>query len=176
MFERTPSVFYFQRWLEHLPEAERRKAEAYARKLALEHDDLTTAAALLLELGDAAAAETRLLAAPGHIDGNRYDILLPVAKALRAQDCQRGETVVYRALLKGILDRAYARAYGHAARYWSRLREIADGGVSLLPLQSHDDFTAEIRTRHGRKVSFWAHVNGTRRDRHRDLDDDKSTP
>jgi len=54
-----------------------------------------------------------------------------LASALRTQGCVRGETVVYRALLRGILDRAYARAYGHAARYWSRLREIADSGAGL---------------------------------------------
>jgi hypothetical protein len=65
MFERTLSVFYFQRWLEHLPEAARTEAVARARQLALEHDDLMAAAALLLELGDAAAAEARLLAEPG---------------------------------------------------------------------------------------------------------------
>jgi len=120
------------------------------------------------------AAEDRLLAEPGRIDGNHYGSLVPLAKALRAHECPRGETVVYRALLKGILDRAYARAYGHAARYWSRLREIADSGVGLLPLPSHEDFEAEIRARHARKVAFWAYVNGTRRDRHDDEDD--STP
>ena len=90
---------------------------------------------------------------------------------MRAEECPRGETVVYRALLKGILDRAYARAYGHAARYWARLGEIAGSGVSLLPLPSHEDFEAEIRARHGRKSAFWAYVNGTRRDRHDDEDD-----
>ena len=171
MFERTLSVFYYQRWLEHLPEAARPEAVAHARQLGLDHDDLTAAAALLLELGDAAAAEARLLADPGRLDGNQYATLVPLAKALRAHECPRGETVVYRALLKGILDRAYARAYGHAARYWSRLRDIADGGIGLLPLQSHADFEAEIRARHGRKAAFWAHVNGTRRDRHDDEDD-----
>ncbi len=64
-----------------------------------------------------------------------------------------------------------ARAYGHAARYWARLGEIAGSGVGLLPLPSHEDFEAEIRARHGRKSAFWAHVNGTRRDRHDDEDD-----
>ena len=171
MFERTLSVFYYQRWLEHLPEAARAEAVAHARQLGLDHDDLTAAAALLLELGDAAAAEARLLADPGRLDGNQYATLVPLAKALRAHECPRGETVVYRALLMGILDRAYARAYGHAARYWSRLRDIADGGIGLLPLPSHEDFVAEIRARHGRKAAFWAHVNGTRRDRHDDEDD-----
>ena len=171
MFERTLSDFYFQRWLEHLPEPARAEAVAHARQLALRHDDLTAAATLLLQLGDPAAAETRLLTEPGRIDGNDYGRLVPLAKALRADECPRGETVVYRALLKGILDRANARAYGHAARYWARLGEIAGSGISLLPLPSHEDFEAEIRARHARKVAFWAYANGTRRDRHDDEDD-----
>jgi hypothetical protein len=171
MFERTLSDFYFQRWLEHLPEPARAEAVAHARQLALAHDDLTAAATLLLQLGDADAAEARLLAEPGRIGGNDYARLVPLAKAFRADECPRGEAVVYRALLKGILDRAYARAYGHAARYWSRLREIADSGVGLLPLASHEDFEAEIRARHARKSAFWAYVHGTRRDRHDEEDE-----
>lgn len=168
MFERTPSDIHFQRWLEHLPEPARREAVAHARQLALRHDDLTAAATLLLQLGDGDAAEARLLAEPGRIEGNDYGRLVPLAKALRDHECPRGETVVYRALLKGILERAYARAYGHAARYWARLGEIAGSGVGLLPLPSHGDFEAEVRARHGRKSAFWAYVNGTRRDRHDD--------
>ena len=176
MFERTLSDFYFQRWLGHLPEAARPEAVAHARQLALRHDDLTAAATLLLQLGDADASEARLLAESGRIDGNLYGSLVPLAKALRAHECPHGETVVYRALLKGILDRAYARAYGHAARYWARLGEIAGCGISLLPLPSHEEFEAEIRARHGRKAAFWAYVNGTRRDRHDDEDEDGRTP
>lgn len=171
MFERTLSDFHFQRWLEHLPEPARAEAVAHARQLALAHDDLTAAATLLLQLGDPAAAEDRLLTEPGRIDGNDYGRLVPLAKALRADECPRGETVVYRALLNGILERAYARAYGHAARYWARLGEIAGSSVGLLPLPSHEEFEAEIRARHGRKPAFWAYVNGTRRDRHDDEDD-----
>lgn len=171
MFELAPSDFRLQRWLAHLPEAARPEAVAHARQLALGHDDLTAAATLLLQLGDPAAAEDRLLAAPGHIDGGDYGRLAPLAKALRADDCPRGETIVYRALLKGILERAYTRAYGHAARYWFRLGEIAGSGASLLPLPSHEEFEAEIRARHGRKTAFWAHVNGRRRDRHDDEDE-----
>jgi hypothetical protein len=176
MFERTLSDYYFERWLEHLPDAARSNAFSRARELALAHDDLAAAATLLLSLGDAAAAEDRLLAEPGRIDGNHYGSLVPLAKALRTHECPRGETVVYRALLGGILDRVYARAYGHAARYWARLGEIAGSGVSVLPLPSHEDFEAEIRARHARKSAFWAHVNGTRRDRHDDDDDLASQP
>ena len=172
MFERTMSDYYLDLWLQHLPEAARSAARDHARDLALGHPDLAAAATVLLKLEDPGAAEARLLAEPGRIDGTQYGSLVPLAKALRNHDCPRGETVIYRALLKGILDRAYARAYGHAARYWSRLKEIASGTTSLLPLPSHDEFEAEIRARHGRKTAFWAHVNGTRRDRHDVVDDE----
>lgn len=171
MFERTLSDYYLELWLKHLAEPARPDAIARARELALAHKDPARAATVLLQIGDADAAEEKLLANPGGIDGGAYGSLVPLAKALRNHDCPRGETVIYRALLNGILDRAYARAYGHAARYWSRLQEIANGTTGLLPLSSHDEFEAEIRARHGRKTAFWAHVNRTRRDRH-DVDDD----
>jgi hypothetical protein len=172
LFEGMLSEYQFQRWLEHLPEAARADAEAHARQIAHRHEDLTAAAKLLIQLDDAQAAEARLLAEAGHIDGRDYCRLVPLAKMLRDYDCPRGETVVYRALLQGILDRAYARAYGHAARYLARLGEIAAGGADLHPLRSHEDFAAEIRQRHGRKPAFWAYVNGSRRDRHDEIDGD----
>jgi hypothetical protein len=162
MFERSLSVFDLQRWLEHLPEPRRAEATSRARQLALDHDDPTAAATLLLELGDAEAAETRLMAEPSRIDGNNYPALVPLAEGLRSNGCWRGETVVYRALLRGILGRPYAPAYGYAARYWARLREIAESGVSLMPLPPHEELEAEIRTRHARKTSFWAHVSASK--------------
>lgn len=162
MFERSPVVFYLQRWLEHLPLAGRAAAQAHAREVAISHADPVAAATILLELGDVEAAEARMLAEPARIDGNNYPALVPLAKDFRAHECWLGETVVYRALLCGILERGYARAYGHGARYLARLREVANSGVGLMPLQSHEAFEAEIRLRHGRKSAFWAHVNGKR--------------
>jgi hypothetical protein len=162
LFERSMSVFDLHRWLEHLPEASTHEALERARELALDHDDSTTAAVLLLDVGDDEAAEAMLLAAPARIRGDNYGALVPLAQALKTHQRFRGETAVYRALLPAILDRAYARAYGHAARYWARLREIAATGVGLLPLESHTDFEAAIRSRHSRKTAFWAHVNGKR--------------
>jgi len=117
MFERSPVVFYLQRWLQHLPQADRTAAQAHARQVALNHPDPVAAATLLLELGDVEAAEARVLAEPARIDGNNYPELVPLAKDFRTHECWLGETVVYRALLLGILERGYARAYGHGARY-----------------------------------------------------------
>ena len=165
LFERSISVFDLHRWLEHLPEASRGEALQRARQLALDHTDPTTAAALLLDIGEDEAAEAKLLAEPGLIHGDNYGALVPLAQALRARQRLRGETAIYRALLTAILNRAYARAYSHAASYWARLREIAATGIGLLPLESHEDFEVTIRSRHARKTAFWAHVHGERSDR-----------
>lgn len=165
LFERSISVFDLHRWLEHLPDASRHEALERARQLALDHDDPTTAATLLLDIGDDESAEAMLLAEPARIRGDNYGAQVPLAQALQAHQRLRGETAIYRALLTAILTRAYARAYGHAARYWARLREIAATGTGLLPLESHEDFEAAIRSRHARKTAFWAHVNGKRSDR-----------
>lgn len=174
VFEQTLSDFHFQRWLAHVPESKRDDAVAHARRLALTHANLTAAATLLLQLGDATAAEARLVSEREHVEGLFYGSLLPLAKALRAHECLRGETVVLRALLTDILDRADARAYGHAARYWVRLSQIAEGGVDLQPLEPHEEFAAGIRARHKRKSSLWARVSDTRRDRRDDADEDDS--
>jgi hypothetical protein len=91
MFERTLSDFYFQRWLEHLPEAARPEAVAHARQLALRHGNLTAAATLLLRLGDAAAAEDRLPAEPGRIDGHAIDTSSPAASPWRASSSATDE-------------------------------------------------------------------------------------
>jgi hypothetical protein len=162
IFEQSPAVFYLQKWLEHLPQADRAAALAHARQTALSHADLTMAATLLLALGDAATAEALLVAEPARIDGRKYGELVPLAKALQAQERWLGETVVYRALLLGILERGDAPSYGHGARYLMRLRELANAVGGSMPLQSHESFEAEIRSRHGRKSAFWAHVNGKR--------------
>jgi hypothetical protein len=82
-----------------------------------------------------------------------------LAQALREHGCARGETVLYRALLNGVLDRTNSRAYSHAARYWLRLREIAATGTDLVPLIPHADFAADIEKRHKRKPAFWAQVH-----------------
>lgn len=173
VFESTLSEIDLTDWLRHLPQAEQPKAIAHAREIALRHDELIDAAALLLELGDAPAAEERLLNEAGRIDGESYTRLVPLSDALRTRGCLRGEAAVQRALLGAILDRGYARAYGHAARYWKRLGEVDASGLELTPLVSHEEFATGIRSRHRRKTSFWAYVNGTRRDRHDDdVDDD----
>jgi hypothetical protein len=162
LFEQTLSAFDLHRWLEHLPETSRPEVLARARQLALNHDDPAAAAALLLDIGDDEAADAMLASEPAHIHGDSYTSLVPLAKALHARGRSRGETAIYRALLAEILDRTYARAYNHAARYWLRLESIAATGVDLRPLEPHEAFEMKIRSLHARKSAFWAKLKQSR--------------
>ena len=159
LFEETLAASDLHAWLEALPTASQPAAIERARKLALDHDDPVTSARLLPDIGDDDAAESALVAESGRIHGEDYVWLVPMAEVLEARHRWVGATAVYRALLNAILARAYARAYGHAARYWVRLQAIAGQGVHLEPLEPHAVFEATLRARHARKASFWRHVN-----------------
>lgn len=158
LFEASLSTFDLQRWLEQLPEAKWPQAREHARNLGLKYGDAVTAATLLLELDDPSRAEEVLVHADAVIDGRNYGCLVPLAKALRAHGCIRGETAVLRALMGDILGRANARAYGHAARYLRRLREIAATGEHLDPLVAHEGFEQHLKATHPRKAAFWTQV------------------
>ncbi|MBK1612988.1 hypothetical protein CKO44_05815 [Rubrivivax gelatinosus] len=158
LFETSLSCDDLDHWLQELPEAERGPARQRAHEHALAHADAVAAATMLLKLEDPAAAEHRLVQAAETVDGRDYTRLLPVAEALRGEGCARGETVVLRALLADILGRASARAYGHAAKYLQRLREIAAAGETLAPLPEHADLEHQLQARHPRKALFWAEV------------------
>jgi len=56
------------------------------------------------------------------------------------------ESLVYRALLVAILERAYPKAYGHGARYLMRLRELVLKSAEVQGLvPSYAEFEVSIR-------------------------------
>lgn len=162
VFQVTLSVSDFHDWLELLPPHAQAEAVERARALAAKHRDPVAVATLLMDLGDGAAAEAALAAAPGNIRGGDYGTLVPLARALKGERLWTGATAVYRALLVAIVDRAYSPAHAHGARYWARLEALAQQCTGLMPLESPEAFEARIRMQHKRKSSFWAHVSRAR--------------
>ena len=150
-------------WLDLLPLHEQAPVIEHARELAAAHANPTVVALLLMDIGDDSAAEVALVRDRGAIEGRDYGSLVPLAEALERKGLWTGATVVYRALLVAILDRAYAPAFHHAARYWARLAALEPNCTVLRHLESPETFEARIRAQHKRKSSFWAHVSGARR-------------
>jgi len=60
----------------------------------------------------------------------------------------------------GVLDRASSKYYPYAARDFAAATDLADriaGDVDVVP---HDDWLADLRKVHGRKIGFWNQVAG----------------
>lgn len=93
--------------------------------------------------------------------GQHYGALVPAAEALE-HDYPVAATVLYRSLLDDILTRARSPAYGHGARYLSRLDDLKPEGLAAAGMTGHDTYRAGLRRAHGRKAGFWSIVDGVK--------------
>jgi hypothetical protein len=90
-------------------------------------------------------------------DGRHYEVLLPAAESLEA-DHPEAATILYRALLGDILDRARSPAYGHAARYLAKLDALAAHQDATRTIDPHAAYRAALAKKHSRKAGFWSLV------------------
>lgn len=90
------------------------------------------------------------------LDGNRYHLLLPLAKALEEGGLFLGAALVYRSLLESNLGRALSRHYHHGVRYLKKLNALAPAIDDWRGLLCHEDYKEELLEAHGRKRSFWS--------------------
>ena len=86
--------------------------------------DPTRKAVFFAELKEGEIAAQIILAEPTAFRGENYSALLSLARSLE-QGQPLAASIVYRALLESILDRAQSKAYPHAARYLHRLGTLA---------------------------------------------------
>jgi hypothetical protein len=92
-------------------------------------------------------------------EGRHYGALVPAAEALEEAHPEAA-TVLYRALIDDILSRARSPAYGHAARYLTRLDSMAEQIKPSSGLSDHAHYRAALSKVHGRKAAFWSLVKG----------------
>jgi hypothetical protein len=97
-----------------------------------------------------------------HWDGRFYHSLADAADIFQEKH-PLAATILYRALLSDILERAKSQAYGHGARYLKLLDSLA-GELSPRDLESagltdHETYRASLRKKHGRKSGFWSVTN-----------------
>ncbi len=117
-------------------------------------------ASFLVQVGRLAEAEEYLLRHRDKLNGDLYSTLLPWAKALEQGGYPLGATVVYRALLESILDRAITKYYHHGVRYLKKLETLAEGIRDWKGVTPHGEYFAGLREAHKRKRSFWGKYEG----------------
>lgn len=114
----------------------------------------------LLETGHINEAETYLLSKAEQLNGNFYGTLIPLAEAFQKNRRYLAASLIFRALLLSILDRAYSKAYPHAVDYLGKLDRLTEQIPDWKTYESHAEFKAVLQTNHRRKRSFWAQYKG----------------
>jgi hypothetical protein len=143
---------------EVLPAAERAEFRALACQDAVSSPHVATAAELLFALDEPALAEKLIVDRADELDGRSYGMLTSLVATAKASGCLLAATLIWRALLDAILARAYAKAYGHAARYLHELRAVASDIGDYRGHPTHEIYEQSLRMAHGRKASFWARL------------------
>jgi len=143
--------------LQALGESERERVieeqvEPIMQSATFSYDD----AAFLVDMGRLDDASEYLFRYRDQLDGNLYQFLLPLAKALEEGERFLGATLVYRSLLESILGRAQSRYYHHGVRYLKKLDVLSPSVKDWRGLPFHEDYKESLLEVHGRKRSFWS--------------------
>jgi len=157
-FEATLADDMLREYVSHLPDFEDFDALERAFAFAEAHPHRYRSLGFFLAWPRIDLAAKLVLDHRGAWDGRHYGMLVPAAEALE-HDHPAAATVLYRALIDDILARARSPAYGHAARYLSRLDQMSVGEVAAAELSGHQAYRAALRRTHGRKSGFWTMVD-----------------
>lgn len=112
-------------------------------------------ATFLVECKRLQDAEEYVLKRAKYLDGDRYYSLVPIAEALYADERLIAATLVYRALLDSMLNRAQSRAYHHGADYLKALESMSVKIQRWNGVIPHAEYIGKLRISHGRKYGFW---------------------
>jgi len=132
------------------------EAAIILRSLGMSYSD----AAFLVETGRLDDAEAYLLDRADQLDGLFYEALLPLAESLEEHGRLLAASVVYRALLESILNRAVSKYYHHGVRYLKKLEALAGEIDRWQGVMPQPWYMNRLRRLHARKTSFWSRYGG----------------
>jgi hypothetical protein len=156
IFRSCRSVSSLSTLLNVIGEEERERVITTETALILREERLSYSdASFLISVGRMVEAESYLLAHAGQLNGDFYNILLPLAEAMEKDGRMLIATIIYRALLDSILRRAQSKYYTHGIRYLKKLDRLAEKVSDWRSVSPHADYHAGLRRDHGRKSAFW---------------------
>jgi len=157
-WEWDPSIVNLEKYLEIIDPVEKDAIRLLAVDRAVTDSDFTRGFSVLLYLDEIKKAEALILTNQNCINERLYTTLLWLLDWLGDRS-PVSQVIIYRALLMDLLNRAYSKAYNHAAKYYKKLKRI-DKQMNMYPseLITHTDFCVELHEKHGRKKSFWSRV------------------
>ncbi|WP_300074470.1 DUF6880 family protein [uncultured Ruegeria sp.] len=159
-FEAKLSAVILRDYLRQLWDFEDVEAEDRAHAFALEKAEPEVALQFFLDWPRLDLAANLIAMHPHRWNGGDWHILPKVA-ALLEHDYPLAATILYRALLDDILDRARSKAYGHGAKYLGKLALLAEETDPTCSgkLVDHTTYLARLKKAHPRKSGFWTRVD-----------------
>ena len=158
-FETRLSADILREYLKQLPDFEDIEAENRAHAFALEKSEPEAALQFFLDWPRLDLAAKLIATHPHRWDGGDWHILPKIAGLLE-HDHPLAATILFRALLDNILDRARSKAYGHGAKYLGKLALLAQEADAMRPstMTDHTTYLGKLKKAHPRKSGFWARV------------------
>lgn len=109
----------------------------------------------LLWCGKVEDAEGYVLSRSTQVDGDYYGSILPLCEEFEREGRYLAATVLYRALLESVLDRAISKYYGFGIRYLRKLDELSPLVRRWRSFMPHEAYFSDLVENHKRKSSFW---------------------
>ncbi len=156
-FRRQRSRSGFERWIAIVGDDQRDELLDQEVRIILDAPLLSlTGAAFLTAMEQWNAAESYLQTRAEQLDGDHYQVLLPLAETFASLARPLTASLLYRALLDSILRRARTTTYGHGARYLRKLDLLAKTVSDWRDIEPHTVYVERLWQKHGRKTSFWS--------------------
>lgn len=153
-FERFLSAQHLRDYLKRLPDFDDIEAENRALDFVSNFRSVSAALAFLAFWPATDRAARLVLDRADKLDGDRYEVLTPVADALVGKH-PLAATLALRAMIEFSLDNGRSSRYKHAARHLLECASLASETMDFGKHETHDAFVARMRGKHGRKSSFW---------------------
>lgn len=157
MFERYLWPIYLREHVRRLPDFEDEPVIRKAVAHAMVHPSVLDALSFLVAWPDLDAAARLATTRRAEVDGRHYELLNPVIDRLEEKH-PVAATILLRAKIDSVLERASSTQYGHAARDLARAAALAEMIEAEGTIRSHAAYMADLRAKHARKTSFWPKV------------------
>lgn len=159
-FLQAPSQFTLTEYLEFANKQEYSAIKQKVEELAQSLQNPEDAIEILLVIENTPLAAKLTITHAKSLSTIFYNTLLQWAEHFEAKKQTLAAIACYRALLTDLLDRGYAKAYHHGARYFHKLlaldKQLVDGYLQLDDAQS---YIRQIQDKHWRKRSFWSQAD-----------------
>ncbi|MDY6786722.1 MAG: hypothetical protein SVK54_01195 [candidate division WOR-3 bacterium] len=110
----------------------------------------------LINIGEYETAAEEILRYKEYLDGHSYHILLYWLKPLKREGYLVQCSLIYRALIDNILQKARSKNYRYAVSYMRQLDRLAEKIEDWKGVEDHEAYFEQFKEEHRLKKSLWA--------------------